>query len=109
MLIHIKNNSNKNINLGLQLLRMILSFFIVLIHCCNVKNKILYILLFVKPFHVSSFFLISFYFYYNAILARNIYKMKIRLLRILIPYMIWPLIFFIFNLYKYYFLYSLIE
>lgn len=97
MLINIKNNSNKNKNLGLQLLRMILSFFIVLYHCCNVKNKILCILLFKKPFHVSSFFLISFYFYYNVILARNIYKIKLRFLRILIPYIIWPLIFYIFN------------
>jgi len=96
-MIKIKNIKNKNRNLGLELLRMILSFFIVVIHCCNVKNKILFKLLFEKPFHVSFFFLTSFYFSYNIFLSRNIFKIKLRFLRILIPYIIWPMIIYIIN------------
>ena len=84
-----------NKNLGIEILRMIFSFFIVIIHCSKVKNKFLYMLLFDKAFHVSSFFLISFYFYYNIILTRNIIKIKLRFLRILVPYVIWSILFYI--------------
>ena len=92
-----KKISNNNRNIGIELLRMIFSFFILLIHCVNVKNNILIILLYKRGFHVSYFFLISFYFFYNTIKSRNIIKIKLRFLRILIPYFIWTLVIFIIN------------
>ena len=72
-----KNISN-NRNIGIELLRMLFSFGILVIHCCNVKNKILLLILNKKPFHVSYFFLISFYFFYNTIQTRNIIKIKLK-------------------------------
>ena len=56
----------KKINLGIEVLRMILSFFIVVIHCCNSHNSNLKILHFhsrYSPFYVPTFFLISFFFF----------------------------------------------
>ena len=42
-----------------------------------------------------TFFFISFYFSYKTIIKRNIIKIKLRFKRIIIPYIGWPLIFFI--------------
>lgn len=96
-MINLKINLYQNRNLGIELLRMIHSYFIVMVHCCKIKNRILFNLIIRKPFHVPSFFLISFYFFYNSIFSRNIKKIKARFLRLLIPYIIWPLLIFIFN------------
>lgn len=96
-MINLKNNLYKNRNIGIELLRMIHSYFIVMVHCCKISNRILFNLIIRKPFHVPSFFLISFYFFYNNIFSRNIKKIKARFLRLLIPYIIWPLLIFIFN------------
>lgn len=48
-----------------------------------------------KFFHVSCFCFISFYFTYNIFSNRNIIKVKKRLERLLIPYILWPIIIFI--------------
>ena len=51
-----KSEDRQKINLeGIQILRMLLSLWIVLGHCCNIKNKILKILLKDKFFHVPIF------------------------------------------------------
>ena len=86
-------NNKKNINLGIELLRMILSFFIVTRHFLKLKYKNTFLTEFIfyaQPFYVPLFFLISFYFSYKTFSSRNIDKIKLRFIRILIPYIIWP-------------------
>ena len=88
-------SKRKTINIGIQILRMIFSFNIVVFHCIAKKyqyqNKLIYFIS-VKAvsYYVPTFFLISFYFSYNTFISRNIIKWKERLLRISIPYIIWP-------------------
>ena len=91
--------NNKTINYGIQLLRMILCFWILSFHCLE-KNEINYFLFYMtktKFYHVPCFTFISFYFSCNIFFDRNIIKFKRRLERLLIPYIIWPLIIFIIN------------
>ena len=51
-------NTNKKINYSLQLLRLLLCFWVVIHHCCGNVFK------FKGKFHVPSFMIMSFYFYY---------------------------------------------
>lgn len=48
--------------------------------------------LFKKKFHVPCFFFISFYYFFPIIKRRSYFKMKARLERLFIPYIIWPLL-----------------
>lgn len=83
---------NKQINYNLQLLRLILSFWVVVHHCYR------YSYLYRKGlFPVPTFVIMSFYFYYNTLKKKDIIKIKLRFQRILIPYIIWPILLFIFN------------
>ena len=82
---------------GIQILRLFLSLWIVLIHCCNIRNKILQFLLLDKKFHVPTFFMMSFYFFYDKLYLRSLNKIKIRLERLIIPYIIFPIIILILN------------
>ena len=87
-----KYSKNKQIiNLGIEILRMILCFWIITLHFGgnNIqKYKILRTL-----YHVPTFMLISFYFSYKTIISNDIIKYKNRLERLLIPYIIWPILF----------------
>lgn len=90
------NQNNLIRNQGIQILRMVLSFWIVLCHSYHTKN------LFWRGiknlnYHVPTFFVISFYYFYHNLYNRNIYKIKNRLERLLIPYFIWPIIVFLIN------------
>ena len=88
----------KKINLGLQLLRMILSFWIVIIHSYFFKGKARLKKHFdEKMFHVPTFMLISFYFFYNYLQKRDNFKISQRFKRLLIPYIIWPFIYLVIN------------
>ena len=93
------NIKKKNYNINLALLRVYLSFIVVNSHCLkrgNILNK--YILkLLVNRIHVPIFFIISFYFNHNLLISKNIKKIKQRFERILIPYLIWPIIIWIIN------------
>jgi fucose 4-O-acetylase-like acetyltransferase len=82
---------------GIQILRMLSCLWIVLIHCCKIRNNILKILLKKKTFHVPIFLIISFYFFYDKLYLRSIKKIKIRFERLLIPYIIIPIIILILN------------
>lgn len=93
-----KSKDRQKINLeGIQILRMFLSLWIVLIHCCNIRNNILRILLMDKVLHVPIFLIISFYFFYDKLYFRSINKIKIRFERLLIPYLIYPIFIIILN------------
>lgn len=79
---------------------MILSYLIVQLHCYNINltsNKILIFLRHAAVFYVPTFFIISYYFSYNILFKKNILKMKLRLIRILIPYFLWPILFLLLN------------
>ena len=85
-------NENKKINYSLELLRLILSFWVVLQHTYKYINK------YNKgKFHVPAFMIISFYFYDNTLKLKSIIKINQRFQRILIPYIIWPVFIFINN------------
>ena len=95
-----KNKSKRQLNKGIQILRMFLSYLIIQLHFYNynlTKNKILIFFKHAAGFYVPTFFVISYYFSYKIFLIKNIIKMKLRLKRILIPYIFWPIIFLIIN------------
>lgn len=94
-----KAKRNYNLNLGIQILRTILCFWVLSFHCLEAKN-LNYFLFYItktKFYHVPCFAFISFYYSYNVFFSENNLKMKNRLERLLISYIIWPLIFFIYN------------
>jgi len=86
--------------IGLQILRMLMSFFIIQRHCFNIKltkNKFLIITYHGIGFYISTFYLISYFLSYKALKTRNINRIKLRLERFLIPYIIWPALIFLLN------------
>jgi len=83
---------NKKINYSFELLRLILSLWVVIHHCYK------YSYIYRKGlFPVPTFIIMSFYFYYNILNKKEIIKINQRFQRILIPYIIWPIILFIIN------------
>ena len=94
----------KRPNSGIEILKTILTFLILVYHCINPSisdNKILRILIQIVPFYFSTFFVIHFYFIYNTFSSRNITIIKQRFLRILIPYICWPFIFVFIHIISY--------
>ena len=82
--------------IGIEILRMFLCFRIILLHYYSGNNR--YILkMKSNTFQVSTFFFISFYFLYPIISQINFVKLKLRLERLLIPYIIYPIIVWIIN------------
>ena len=77
----------KEFNIGIAVLRVFLSFMVVMDHIYN-KQKIKNYLRFLY-YHIPSFFLISFYFTYRTLSSFNIPKVKLRIERLLIPYFSW--------------------
>ena len=90
-----KENEKRNINLGIQILRFLLCLWILIIHCSYIENR--HKKYFDKGFHVPTFILLSFYFFYNNISRRNIPKIILRFQRLLIPYILWPIIILLVN------------
>ena len=86
-----------NKNYGLELLRMILCFWVVLFHCIRKINNNIILNFKRKMFHVPSFFFISFFFLFPVLKRRNASKMIVRLQRLSISYFFWPLITWCFN------------
>jgi len=98
----VKKDTQKNIYLGVQLLRIIFSFHILILHCINLeiyKSYIIKMIIKKVSIDLGTFFIISFYFSYNNFTSSNIIKIKQRFIRLLIPYFIWPIIFFILNIF----------
>jgi hypothetical protein len=99
----------KKISIGIELLRIFFSFNIFFFHC---KNKYIYKkqLYNINREFVSigliTFFILAFYFSYGLFSSKNIKLIKQRFQRLLIPYIIWPIIIYIHkNNVFYYFLY----
>ena len=77
----------KEINIGISILRVILSLMVVLDHFYNAKKmKKYYSILY---YHIPTFFVISFYYNYKTLTSFNSSKIKSRFKRILIPYFSW--------------------
>ena len=84
-------------NYGLEILRMILCFWVLLFHCLNKIDYPLLLNIIKMMYHVPSFFFISFYFLFPVIKDKIMIKMKSRLQRLSIPYIFWPIISWTFN------------
>lgn len=92
---------NKKYNYGIGLLKVYLALTVIISHCCKrdtIKNKYIFVV-FAKSrrIHVPSFFIISFYFMYKNSVNKNYRKLFIRLERLIIPYVGWPIIIYILN------------
>ena len=90
----------ESLNLGLSILKFIFSFLVLTCHNFNPKstgNK--YILFFTKErrLHVPSFFIMSFYFMSKYLSSLNFKMFLKRLVRLLIPYILWPIFFWKLN------------
>ena len=94
--------SNKHPFLSMEILRTILCFLILLYHCFNqdlIDNKIIDFCVQAAPFYFPTLFLFHFYFSYLTFASRNLAKIRHRLMRLFIPYIVWPLIFWIRKVY----------
>ena len=95
-----KNTQLHNFNFGFALLKNILAFDVIITHCFNKNTAQNNTILFItkrRKVHVPSFFILSFYYNYNTLVSSNIKKKIYRLNRLLIPYILWPLIIFVFS------------
>lgn len=86
-------------DIGLAILRSMLSFSVLMTHCFNFNYlsgiwKIIIFRLRKLEFHVPIFFIMSFYFSYKTIVSSDFKKKILRLQRLFIPYCIWPTIYF---------------
>lgn len=98
-------NNKKNVILGIQILRILFSFHILVFHFIRrikYESKIIQFIIYNVSIDLCTFFIISFYLSYNCFSSRNIIKIKHRFKRLLIPYIIWPYIFFTLKLFTNY-------
>lgn len=93
------NTMISNRNLGIEILRAILSFWVILFHCLNMKYAYHKFFFFTKTkfYHVPSFTFISFYFTSNIIIKKNLNKIICRFERLFIPYLIYPILVWLIN------------
>lgn len=90
----------KQKNYGIALLRVLLSFMVVIDHCYNKRKKKVF--MHILYYHIPTFFVLSFYFTYHTFATYNISKIKLRFERIVIPYFVWSVIcWLLFNIYYY--------
>ena len=88
-------------NIGLNVLRFLLSLDVIVSHCFkqqSTKNKILLFILKRRRVHVPSFVIMSFYFNYKNFISFDFKKYNNRIERLLIPYIGWPIIIWILNI-----------
>ena len=93
----------KKINYGFEILRMLMEFWIILNHLYKPKKKIIQKIIIEHKFHVPTFIIMSFYFLYNNLSKRKIKKIKDRLERLFIPYILYPILSYIINNFFYIF------
>ena len=87
----------KERNIGLEILRVLLCFWVLLFHFLHKSNNKILNTLLIKKFHVPCFFFISFFYFFPIVADKNIYKMKLRLERLFIPFILWPSFIWSFN------------
>ena len=87
-------------NFGIELLKSTLYFFILVYHCYDQnlsENKILKIILDAIPLYYPALCLIFFYFSYSHLTNKNLIQIQKRFLKLIVPYIIWPSIFYLIN------------
>ena len=97
-----KTKRLKEFNYGLQILKVILAFLVVVTHNYNsnsTKNKIIIFITKKRKIHVPCFYIMSFYLFANHLFSLNFKILIKRIVRLLIPYIWWPLIFYRLNRY----------
>ena len=97
---HDSINIIKPFNYGFAILKSILAFLVVVTHqfkSNSTQNKLILNITRQRYFHVPCFFTMSFYFMFNTLYSLNPKKIFIRIIRLLIPYIGWPLILFELN------------
>ena len=97
-----KKEKPESINYGLSILKVILSFVVVTVHNFDKKtsnNKYIIFITKNRLLHVPSFFIMSFYFMCKHLLSLDFKMLLKRLIRLLIPYIIWPIFFWKLNQY----------
>lgn len=92
----------KEYNIGIGILRVCLSFMVIMDHFYNQEKYKKYAYFFY--YHIPTFFLLSFFYTFNTLTFYNINKIKSRFERIMIPYFSWCFIYWIFNLIYFYML-----
>lgn len=95
-----ERNDKKAFNYGLALLKCYLVFLVEIIHNFNrnsTNNKIILKIAAGLIHPVPPFFIISFYFMSDNLLSANLKIFLKRLKRLLIPYIIWPIIVLFFD------------
>lgn len=85
---------NKSIVFGIEILRMILCFWVITFHYSGNIIKFKYKII-NHFYHVPTFFFLSFYLTYKIFILKNIVKIKQRFERLIISYIIIPIIFII--------------
>ena len=98
----LKNKNEYILEIGLAFLRVILSFNVILSHCCRLNINRFIIIMYQKKYlyyHVRIFTIMSFYFSYKTFSSLNKSKIFARFQRLLIPYTLWPIIIFLLNKY----------
>ena len=99
----INNNTNNNkrnkANIGIEILRVILCFWVLTFHLYKNKNRKHYKIL-NTYYHVPTFMIISFYLTNKLFSIPNIVKIKQRITRLLFPYLMLPIIKSLFSISK---------
>ena len=89
-------------NVGIGFLRVVSSLMVVMIHCFNIKTtsntKIIFFYI-NKLYSVPIFIFLSFYFMANFLININKSKLIKKLERLIIPYIIWPVVILALNKY----------
>lgn len=98
----INRENKKQFDIGLAVLRVILCFLVIVHHYYNyfystIEWGKIIIKLEYFSFQVRTFFIISFYFSYKTFISFNFKKIYQRFERLLIPYILWPIIFWLIN------------
>ena len=95
----ISKNNQRKFDIGLQILRVIICYFVIIAHFYNGHNSTIIFRHIIALFrtHVSVFFILAFYFSYSTIISSNTLKLCERLKRLIIPYFSWPIIIWILN------------
>jgi fucose 4-O-acetylase-like acetyltransferase len=95
MLNNFYSKRKKEYNIGIGILRICLSFMVVVNHIYDRKKLQQYI--YFLYYHIPTFFLLSFFYTFNTLNFFNINKIKNRFERIVIPYFSWCIICWILN------------
>ena len=96
------NKSLKIFNYGLAILKVILAFKVLVFHNYNyysTKNKTIMFITLNRNLHVPSFYIMSFYFMAIHLFALDFIVLIKRIIRLAIPYIGWPIIFYRLNRY----------